>query len=147
MFFHSFIAMEYAFALFFFSFFTVNSSVNVAWSSCRRKFHTKGIKLKNFPQGYVISLCGVVDRHRVEPKVTSASPTQLFSSFLFFSRFFVLLLSIIIYLNNCYLINAINRVSREKVVHRISNIWINNLNFYHFSTIYCGKTRVDNHSS
>ena len=80
--------------------------------------------------------------------MTSSSPTQLFSSFLFFFPvFFVLLFSIDRYLNICYLINAINRVSREKIVHRISNIWINSLNFYHFSTIYCGKTRVDNHSS
>ena len=41
MFFHSFIAMEYAFR-----FFTVNSSINAAGerSSCRLKFHGKGIK-------------------------------------------------------------------------------------------------------
>ena len=37
------------------------------------------------------------------------------------------------------------RVSREKIVHRILNIRINNLNFYLFLTIYCGKTRVDDH--
>ena len=43
-------------------FFTVNSSVNAARSSCRRKFHGKGIELKTFPQGYVISRCGVVVR-------------------------------------------------------------------------------------
>ena len=40
--------------------FTVNSSVNAARSSCRRKFHVKGIKLKTFTQGYVISLCARV---------------------------------------------------------------------------------------
>ena len=60
MFFNSFIAMEYVYIVFF----TVNSSVNAARSSlngvCRRKFHGKGIKLKTFPEGYVISLCDVV---------------------------------------------------------------------------------------
>ena len=76
MFFHSFIAMECVYL-----FFTVNSSVNAARSSlngvCRRKFHEKGIKLKAFPQGYVISLCGVVVRYnRVEPRVPGQSFTQ-----------------------------------------------------------------------
>ena len=68
MFFHLFIAMECVYIVFF----TVNSSVNTARPSlngiCRRKFHGKGIKLKTFPQGYVISLCGVAVRYsRVEP--------------------------------------------------------------------------------
>ena len=40
--------------------FTVNSSVNASRSSCQRQFHLKGIKLKTFPQGYVISLCARV---------------------------------------------------------------------------------------
>ena len=90
MFFHSFIAMEYVFALFFF---TVNSSVNAAGSSCQRKFHTKAIKLKTFPQGYVISLCGiVVSCSLVELKVPGSSPTQLFFSFfLFFPLFCVVI--------------------------------------------------------
>ena len=49
-------------------FVTVNSSVNAARSCCWRKFHGKGIKLKTFPHGYVISLCGVVVRcSRVGP--------------------------------------------------------------------------------
>ena len=67
-----------------------------------------------------------------------SSPTQfLLSFFLFFFRFFWLVISINIYLNNCYLIKCNKqqekyRVSSEKIVHRILNIWINNLNFYHF---------------
>ena len=40
--------------------FTVNGSVNAARSSCRRKFHGKGIKLKTFAPSYVISFPGVV---------------------------------------------------------------------------------------
>ena len=37
----------------------------------------KGITLKTFPQGYVISLCGVVVQYRrVEPEVPSSTPTQ-----------------------------------------------------------------------
>ena len=106
MFFHSFIAMEYEFTLFFFWFVTVNSSVNAARSSlngvCQRKFHGKGIKLKSFPQGYVISLCGVVALSSIEAflccreagekekgsargtKVPGSSPTQ----YLIFSVFF-----------------------------------------------------------
>ena len=48
-------------------------------SSCRRKFHSKGI---TFPSSHVISLCGVVVmRSRVGPKVPGSSPT-------FFPRFF-----------------------------------------------------------
>ena len=45
-------------------------------SSCRRKFHRKGIiKLQPFPQGNVISLCGVVVRcSRVELKVPGSRP-------------------------------------------------------------------------
>ena len=123
---------------------TVNSSVSAACSSCQWKFHGKDIKLKTFPHGYVISLCGVVVRcSRVDHKVPGSSPTQFFFSFFLFSPF-LLLFSINIYINNCYLIkcNKLQEkhcVSREKIVHRILYIWINNLNFY------CGKTRVDNH--
>ena len=84
-----------------------------------------------------------------------ASPTpkwnikrSLISSyFLFFSRFLVLLFSINIYLNNCYLIKCNKqqekyRVSREKIVHRILNIWINNLNFYYFLQFTVGKPEL-----
>ena len=108
MFFHSFIAMEYAFTLFF----TVNCSVNAARSSplngvCPRKFRGKGIKFKTFPQKHPISLCGVVVRYkRVEPMVPGSTPIQnliLFPSFFLFFPFSVLLFSINIYLNNCYL--------------------------------------------
>ena len=68
-------------------FFCVYSSVNAARSPCRRKFHGKGIKLKNFPLVYVIILCAVVDRcSRVEPKVLGSSPTQLFISFFLFTQ-------------------------------------------------------------
>ena len=130
-------------------FFTVNRPVNRAWSSCGRKVHPKGIKSKTFPRGYVISLSGVVVRSsRVEPKVPGSNSTELFFSFLlFFSRFFVLLFSINIYLNNCYLIKCNKQqekyhVSREKIVHPILNIWINNLNFYHFLQFTVGKPEL-----
>ena len=97
----------------------------------------------------------VVRYGRVEPKVPGLSPTQylIFFSFLlsFFSPFFVSLFStnkyINIYLNNCYLIKCNKqqekyRFSREKIVHRILNIWINNLNFYHFLQFTVGKPEL-----
>ena len=70
--------MECIYIVFFF-FFTVNSSVNAARSSLngvyRRKFCGKDIKLKTFPQAYLISLCGVVVRNScVWPKVPGSSP-------------------------------------------------------------------------
>ena len=76
-----------------------------------------------------------------------SSPTPLFFPFFFFSRFLVLLFSINIYLNNCYLIKCNKqqekyRFSREKIVHRILNIWINNLNFYHFQQFTVGKPEL-----
>ena len=79
--------MEYVFTLFF----TVNSSVNAAQLFCQRKFHGKGIKLKTFPKGYVISRCGVVVRcSGVKPKGLGSRLSQLFFSFfLFFCPFFV----------------------------------------------------------
>ena len=33
-------------------------------------------------------------------------------------------------------------VSREKIVHPILNIWINNLNFYHFLQFTVGKPEL-----
>ena len=76
-------------------FFTVNSSVNAARSSlngvCRRKFQGKGIKLKTFLQGYVISLCGLVVRYsrassrRCWIRVLLGNP-NFFSFFFFFFR-------------------------------------------------------------
>ena len=97
----------------------------------------------------------VVRYGRVEPKVPGLSPTQylIFFSFLlsFFSLFFVSLFStnkyINIYLNNCYLIKCNKqqekyRVSGEKIVHRILNISINNLNFYHFLQFTVGKPEL-----
>ena len=88
----------------------------------------KGIKLKTFSQGCMISLCSIVVRcSRVEPKVPSSSPTPPFF-FLpsFFSVFYVVVLYKI-YINNCYLIKSNEQqekycVSREKTVHRILNI-------------------------
>ena len=66
---------------------------------------------------------------------------------LFFFPFFVLLYSINI--SNCYSIKCNkhqekydNRFSREKIVHRILNIWINNLNFYHFLQFTVGKPKL-----
>ena len=59
-----------------------------------------------------------------------SSFTQLFFSFFsFFPVFCVLLFSINIYLNNCYLMKCNKqqekyRVSREKIVHRILNNYI-----------------------
>ena len=134
MFFHWIITME--FTLFFF---TVNSSVNAAWSSlnavCQRKLHGKSIQLKTFPQGNVITPCGVVINKvfrlivvaygSIKPKLQAVqvllSILSFFPFLLCFVCLFVLLLSINIYLNNCYLIKCINKqqekyhVSREKI--------------------------------
>ena len=68
-----------------------------------------------------------------------------FSSFFFFP--FCVLFSINIYLNNCYLVKCNKqlekyRVSREKMVHRMLDIWINNLNFYHFLQFTVGKPEL-----
>ena len=86
--------------------FTVNCSVNAARSSCRRKFHGKGIKLKTFAPSYVISFPGVVVRcSRVQPKEPGSSPTQLF----FFCFFFLAFCVVVFYeyiMNNCYLIKC-----------------------------------------
>ena len=52
--------------------------------SCKRN------KIKTFPNDSAISLCGVVVRRRVEPKVQRSSPTEFFiPSFSFFSVFCV----------------------------------------------------------
>ena len=68
---------------------------------------------------------------RVEPKELGSSPlSYLFfpSFFLFFPPFFVLLYSI--------------NISREKIVHCLLNIWVNNLNFYHFLQFTVGKPEL-----
>ena len=65
-----------------------------------RKFHGKGItfcKLQTFLQGYVVNLCTVVVCCRAR---------ILLSILSFFPPFFVLLVCINIYLNNCYLITC-----------------------------------------
>ena len=104
--------------------------------------------MKDFSRSYIISLCGVaVSCSRVEPTVPGSCPTELFFSLvLFFFPFFVLL-SINIQLSNCYLIKCNKqqekyRFSREKIVHRALNIWINNLNFYHFLQFTAGKPEL-----
>ena len=80
-----------------------------------------------------------------------SSPTQLFFFLLSFFPIFVLLFSINIYLNNCYLIKRNKQqekydVSREKIVHLILNNYMDKQSeFPSFPTIYCGKTEVDNH--
>ena len=80
-----------------------------------------------------------------------SSPTQLFFFLLSFLPIFVLLFSINIYLNDCYLIKRNKKqekyhVSREKIVHLILNNYMDKQSeFPSFPTIYCGKTEVDNH--
>ena len=90
----------------------------------------------------VVVRCGPV-----EPKVPGSTPLQRFFSIFLFSRCFVLLFSIHIYLNNCYLTKCNKqqeeyRVSREEIVHRILNIWLSNLNFYHFLQFTVGKPEL-----
>ena len=60
-----------------FFFFTVSNSVNTAGDRLAGgSFMERAIKLKTFPQVYVISRCGVVVRcSLVEPKVLVSSPT------------------------------------------------------------------------
>ena len=84
---------------------------------------------------------------RVESKVPGSSPTELLIPTFFFFPFFVLLFSITLYLNNCYLIKCNKQqekycVSMENIVHRILNIWINNLNFYYFLQFTVGKPEL-----
>ena len=128
-------------------FFAVNSSVNATRLSCRRKFHGKCIKLKTFQKGYVISRCGVSARCSRAGGAGIESFSTLFFLLSFFCPFFVLLFSINIYINNCFLIKCNKqqekyRISREKIGHRILNIWINNLNFYHFLQLTVGKPEL-----
>ena len=90
----------------------------------------------------VVVRCGPV-----EPKVPGSIPLQRFFSIFLLSRCFVLSFSIHIYLNNRYLTKCNKqqeeyRVSREEVVHRILNIWVNNLNFYHFLQFTVGKPEL-----
>ena len=83
MFFHLFIAMEYAFTLF-----------NIVFSLLIARLMRLAI-ISSFPRDYVISLCGVVVKcSRVESKVPRSNPTMLFIPSFFFSPFFVLLFSI-----------------------------------------------------
>ena len=86
---------------------------------------------------------------RVEPKVQGSSPSALFIlPFLFLPVFCVVVFyKYSIYLNNCYLIKCNKQqekycVSRENIVLRILNIWINNLNFYYFLQFTVGKPEL-----
>ena len=84
---------------------------------------------------------------RVEPKAKGLSPTEFFIPSFFFFPFFVLSFSRNIELNNCYLIKCNKEqemycVFRENIVHRILNIWINNLNFYYFVQFTVGKPEL-----
>ena len=120
--------MQYAFALFFLLLIAQLMQLDHRDGG---RLLPKGIKSKTFPQGYVISLSGVVVR-------CSRVPVPVF---------FVLLFSINIYLNSCYLIKCNKqqekyRVSSKKIVHRILNMWINNLNFYHFLQFTVGKPEL-----
>ena len=87
----------------------------------------------------------------VDSKVPGSNSTELFIPSFFFFPFFVLLFSINIYLNNCYLIKRNKKqekyhVSREKIVHLILNNFMDKQSeFPSFPTIYCGKTEDDNH--
>ena len=92
-------------------------------------FHGKDIKLKTFPHGYIISLCGVVVRcSRVDHKVPGSSPTHFFLSFLPFFPIFFGFFSINIFITKCYLIKCNKQqekycVSRENIAHRILYIY------------------------
>ena len=146
MFFQSFIAMEYALTLFFF---TVNSSVNAAGDHLAGgSFMKKKLNQRLFPNitssASVVQWLGVVaSSQRCRVRVL---PNYFFPS-LFFFRFFVLSFSMNIQLNNCYLIKCNKQqekycVSRENIVHRILNIRINNLNFYYFLQFTVGKPEL-----
>ena len=75
-------------------FFTVNSSVNAAGDHLADgSVMEKALRFKKtFPQGYVISLCGVVVRcSRVEPNVPGSSVGNSFFPSFFFSSVFCVL--------------------------------------------------------
>ena len=91
MFFYQFITIECVYIVCFF--FNVYRSANAARSSlngvCRRNFHGKGMKLKTYPQSYVISLCGIVQSGRSEWWAEGAGiESCLVHYFLFLLSFF-----------------------------------------------------------
>ena len=97
--------------------------------------------------------CGTYIYSSIKPKLQRSSPTQYLIFFSFFVLFCLLICAVVfykyLYLKNCYLIKCINKqqekyhVSREKIVHCILNIWINNLNFYHLLQFtYCEKSEL-----
>ena len=114
----------------------------VSWK--RNKMKDFSHKLCNQP----LWCSGQGQSRRIEPKMKCSSPTEFFfPSFFFFFPFIVLLFSINIQLNNCYLIKCNKEqeeycVFRENIVHRILNIWINNLNFYYFLQFIVGKPEL-----
>ena len=106
------LSLNYYHGIYIVFFFTVNSSVNAVRSSlntvCWRKLHGKSIQLKTFPQGNVISPCGVVINNvfrliivvtysSIEPKVQRSSPTQYFIFFSFFVLFCLLICVVVFY--------------------------------------------------
>ena len=106
-----------------------------------RKFHGKGIKLKNFPL-QPLWCSGTVQACR-----TRSAGFESYSITCLFFSFFELLVSIKTYLNDRYLIKCNKqqdkyRVPGGKIVHRILNIWINNLNFFHFLQFTVGKPEL-----
>ena len=107
-----------------------------------RKFHGKGIKLKNFPPS-----ASVVQWYSTGVSNQKCRVRVLLNNLSFFFSFFELLVSIKTYLNDRYLIKCNKqqdkyRVPGGKIVHRILNIWINNLNFYHFLQFTVGKPEL-----
>ena len=85
-------------------------------------------------------------KFQLRPKlgVLGSSPTQLLFSFFLFFPVFLYCHFLLIY---TYLIKHNKQqedyhVSREKIVHRILNIWINNLTFYHLLQFTAGKPEL-----
>lgn len=77
---------------------------------------------------------------------TGAAVVSTITSYIL-SRFFSYFVKDIITHNKCYLIKCNKQqekycVSRENIVHRILNIWINNLNFYYFLQFTVGKPEL-----
>ena len=145
MFVHSFIAMEYAFAL---SFLLLIDQLMQRDHLGGGRFIQKALNQRLFPEitesTSVVQWLDVVASSR---RCWVQIPHHSFFLLSFFSRFFVFLFSINIYLNNCYLIKCNKqqekyRVSSEKIVHPMLNIWINNLNFYHFLQFTVGKPEL-----
>ena len=122
-------------------------------SSCRRKFHGKGIKWKTFPDNFVISLCGVVVRcSRVKSEVPGSSPTEFFiPAFCFFPFFVNCVVVFYKYIAKQLLLNKVQQTARKVLCFQRKyrapyfKYMDKQTEFLLFPTIYCGKPRVDNH--